>query len=205
MAAVLTAHAPTNGLALFASISRLHIVAIGALGALTFGWVFFGVSMPLVCAVAALDWFLVNLLNRVVDIPEDRANGIVGTDFVARNRRALVILGFGTLGVSLALVQVAAPMLTPFRIAFHTLGFAYNWPVLPGKRRIKQLYFWKNTASACGFVLTVFAYRAARIRVWLSIARSSDPARVPRARQNPNESLDLDLAPQKRPRRVAGA
>lgn len=158
MAAAVTAPRTSGALALFASVSRLHIVAIGALGALTFGWVFFDVRMPLVCAVAALDWFLVNLLNRVVDIPEDRANGIVGTDFVARNRRALVVAGFGTLGVSLALVQVAAPMLTPFRIGFHALGFAYNWPILPGRRRIKQLYFWKNTASACGFVLTVFAY-----------------------------------------------
>jgi len=144
--------------ALFASISRLHIVAIGALGALTFGWVFFGVRMPLVAAVAALDWFLVNLLNRVVDVPEDRANGIVGTDFVARHRRGLVVLGFGMLATSLLAVHVVAPMLTPFRVAFHALGLAYNWPLLPGRRRIKQLYFWKNTASACGFVLTVFAY-----------------------------------------------
>ncbi len=143
---------------LFASISRLHIVVIGALGALTFGWVFFGVRLPLVAAVAALDWFLVNLLNRVVDLPEDRANGIVGTDFVARNRRGLVVLGFGMLATSLLAVHVVAPMLTPFRLAFHALGLAYNWPILPGRRRIKQLYFWKNTASACGFVLTVFAY-----------------------------------------------
>lgn len=147
-----------RSLSLFASVSRLHIVAIGALGALTFGWVFFGVRMPLVCAVAALDWFLVNLLNRVVDVPEDRANGIVGTDFVARHRRALVVLGFGLLGTSLVAVHLAAPMLTPFRLAFHTLGLAYNWPLLPGRRRIKQLYFWKNTASAVGFLLTVFAY-----------------------------------------------
>ena len=147
-----------GGIALFASISRLHIVAIGALGALTFGWVFFGLRLPLVAAVAALDWFLVNLLNRVVDIPEDRANGIVGTDFVARNRRGLVALGFGMLATSLLAVHVVAPMLTPFRVAFHALGLAYNWPLLPGRRRIKQLYFWKNTASACGFVLTVFAY-----------------------------------------------
>jgi 4-hydroxybenzoate polyprenyltransferase len=161
MAATLTAKHDARFFALFAlfaSVSRLHIVAIGALGALTFGWVFFGVWMPLVCAVAALDWFLVNLLNRVVDVPEDRANGIVGTDFVARHRQALVIFGFALLGASLGLVQLVAPMLTPFRLAFHALGFAYNWPVLPGRRRIKQLYFWKNTASACGFVLTVFAY-----------------------------------------------
>jgi 4-hydroxybenzoate polyprenyltransferase len=147
-----------RSLALFASVSRLHIVAIGALGALTFSWVFFGVRMPLVAGVAALDWFLVNLLNRVVDVPEDRANGIVGTDFVARNRRALVVLGFGMLGTSLVAVHLVAPALTPFRLAFHTLGLAYNWPLLPGRRRIKQLYFWKNTASAAGFVLTVFAY-----------------------------------------------
>jgi len=147
-----------RSIALLASVSRLHIVAIGALGALTFSWVFFGERMPLVAGVAALDWFLVNLLNRVVDVPEDRANGIVGTDFVARNRRALVVLGFGLLGSSLVAVFLVAPMLTPFRLAFHALGLAYNWPLLPGRRRIKQLYFWKNTASACGFMLTVFAY-----------------------------------------------
>lgn len=159
----------TGSLALFASVSRIHIVAIGALGALTFGWVFFGVRMPLVAAVAALDWFLVNLLNRVVDIPEDRANGIVGTDFVACNRRALVVLGFGLLATSLVVVHLAAPILTPFRVGFHVLGLAYNWPLLPGRRRIKQLYFWKNTASACGFLLTVFAYP-------LAIGRSAGAA-----------------------------
>ena len=41
------------------------------------------VDAAIVAAVAALDWFLVNLLNRVVDVPEDRANGIVGTDFAS--------------------------------------------------------------------------------------------------------------------------
>jgi 4-hydroxybenzoate polyprenyltransferase len=144
--------------ATFAAVSRLHIVAIGALGAVTFGWVFFGERILLAGGVAAIDWFLVNLLNRVVDIPEDRANGIVGTDFVARNRGALVVLGFGMLASSFAIVFAIAPVLLPFRLAFHALGLAYNWPLLPRRRRIKQLYFWKNTASACGFVLTVFAY-----------------------------------------------
>jgi 4-hydroxybenzoate polyprenyltransferase len=140
------------------AIGRLHIVAIGALGALTFGWVFFGERMPLVAFVAALDWFLVNLLNRVVDIPEDRANAIVGTDFVARHQRAILVSGVGLLASSLVLVHFIAPPLAPFRLAFHALGFAYNWPLLPGRRRIKQLYFWKNAASAIGFLLTVFAY-----------------------------------------------
>jgi 4-hydroxybenzoate polyprenyltransferase len=53
---------------------------------------------------------------------------------------------------------VIVPAVTPFRLAFHALGLAYNFPLLPGGRRIKQLYFWKNTASATGFVLTLFAY-----------------------------------------------
>lgn len=142
----------------FAATGRLHIVAIGALGALTFGWVFFAERMPIVAVVAGIDWFLVNLLNRVVDLPEDRANGIVGTDFVAKNRRALLWGGIVALASSFVVVQMVAPWLWPFRLAFHTLGMAYNWPLLPGRRRIKQLYFWKNTASAIGFVLTVFAY-----------------------------------------------
>ncbi|MBX3206460.1 MAG: UbiA family prenyltransferase [Labilithrix sp.] len=141
-----------------AATGRLHIVAIGALGALTFGWVFFGERMPLVAVVAGIDWFLVNLLNRVVDLPEDRANGIVGTDFVAKNRRVLLWGGLGALAASFVGAQLLAPWLWPFRLAFHALGMAYNWPLLPGRRRIKQLYFWKNTASAIGFVLTVFAY-----------------------------------------------
>lgn len=138
-------------------IGRFHIVAIGALGALTFGWVFFDRWLLAAPIFAALDWYVVNLLNRVVDLPEDRANGIVGTDFVARNRRALLIVGLAVLAVSLAASALFAAPLVPLRVAFHALGFAYNYRLL-GLRRIKERYFWKNTASAIGFMLTVFAY-----------------------------------------------
>ncbi len=148
----------TENLRLFASVSRLHIVAIGALGTFTFGWLFSGDYPWLLAGVCALDWFLVNLLNRVVDLQEDEANQIYGTAFVARNRRAIMVGGFGLLAGSLVAVHMVRPEVTPLRVAFHTLGFAYNWPLLPGKRRIKQLYFWKNTASAVGFMLTVFGF-----------------------------------------------
>ena len=145
-------------LALFASISRLHIVAIASLGTFTFGWLLTGRYPWLVAGLTALDWFVVNLLNRVVDLPEDRANAIVGTGFVERHRRALSVLGFGVLGSSLVLAHLALPAVTPLRVAYHALGLGYNWP-LPGlKRRIKELYFWKNTASAMGFMLTCFGY-----------------------------------------------
>lgn len=139
-------------------VGRLHIVAIATLGALTFGWAFTGERPWLPAAVCALDWFLVNLLNRVVDLEEDRANAIAGTGFVERHRRAILGAGFGVLFGSLAAQAIAAPALLPFRVAYHLLGLAYNWPLLPGGRRIKQLYFWKNTASAVGFLLTVFGY-----------------------------------------------
>ncbi|MEW5848850.1 MAG: UbiA family prenyltransferase [Myxococcota bacterium] len=145
-------------LKLWASISRLHIVAIAALGTFTFGWLFTGTHLWLLSSVCALDWFLVNLLNRVVDLPEDRANHIAGTDFVARHRRGILVGGLLALFGSLALVHLVAPQVTLWRVGYHALGLAYNWPLLPGGRRIKQLYFWKNTASATGFMITVFGY-----------------------------------------------
>jgi 4-hydroxybenzoate polyprenyltransferase len=138
----------------FASVGRLHIVAIAALGCFTFGWIFTGRHLWAATGLCALDWFLVNLLNRVVDLKEDRANGIVGTDFVAAHRSAILIAGFAVLFGSLAIL----PVLLPLRLAYHALGFAYNWPLIRGRRRIKQLYFWKNTASAAGFMITVFGY-----------------------------------------------
>lgn len=148
-----------GGLSTFLSISRFHIVVIAALGTFTFGWLFTGEHPWALAGICALDWFIVNLLNRVVDLDEDRVNRITGVAFVDANRRAIVVGGFATLFASLVVVAVALPWeLTALRIGYHLLGFAYNWPVLPGRRRIKALYFWKNTASAMGFVLTVFLY-----------------------------------------------
>lgn len=154
-----------------ASIGRLHIVAIAAMGTFTFGWLFTGHYPWMLAVICALDWFLVNLLNRVVDLPEDRVNQITGTDFVGRYRRPIIVLGFGVLLVSLVTVHLLSPALTPWRVAYHGLGFAYNWPLVPGKRRIKQLYFWKNTASALGFMITVFAYPLASLGWPMTVVR----------------------------------
>lgn len=143
-------------LLLLASIARLHIVAIGAMGTLTFGFAFTGVRPWWLALLAALDWFVVNLLNRVVDVQEDTANSIRGADVVARHRGLVLLVGMAVLVASLVATAALAPLLLVPRVAFHALGFAYNWP-LPGGRRIKQLYFWKNLASATGFLLTCFA------------------------------------------------
>ena len=144
-------------LKLLLSVSRLHIVVIAALGTFTFGWIFTGRYPWLLAAICALDWFLVNLLNRVVDQQEDLKNAITGTRFVGRHVRSITWLGLGLLLSSLAVVHMLVPVITPLRVFYHLLGLAYNWPLLPG-RRLKQLYFWKNSASACGFMVTVFGY-----------------------------------------------
>ena len=120
----------------FASVSRLHIIAIAALGTFTFGWLFTGERPWLLAAIAAVDWFVVNLLNRVVDLREDQANGIRGTGWVAERRRALTVLGFGLLAASLIVVHRVSPAITPLRLGFHLLGLSYNWPLLPGRRRL---------------------------------------------------------------------
>src|SRR3954453_22703457 len=133
--------APRQGvIATAVSVGRLHIVAIAALGCFTFGWLFTGHYPWAVTVACALDWFLVNLLNRVVDLKEDAANGITGTDFVARHRRQILYVGFGLLGFSLVALPPFAPWVLPFRVAYHLLGFAYNWAIFGG-RRLKQLYF----------------------------------------------------------------
>lgn len=155
-----------DSLRVFLSVSRLHIVAIATLGTFTFGWLFTGRYPWALGAICALDWFIVNLLNRVVDLAEDRVNRITGVAFVDAHRRALVVTGFALLAGSFALTAWLYPEITALRAAYHALGLAYNWPILPGGRRIKELYFFKNGASAAGFVITVFLYPLAAYADW---------------------------------------
>lgn len=157
----MSAASPTSELPLaraLYSVGRFHIVAIAALASLTFGWAFTGRYLWWAPALCALDWFLVNLLNRAVDLREDAANEIEGTEFAARHQgliRALFALG---LVGSLALSHGLAPALTPWRVAYHLLGLAYNLRLLPGGRRLKELYLLKNSASDLGMLITGFAY-----------------------------------------------
>jgi 4-hydroxybenzoate polyprenyltransferase len=147
-----------RNLSVFASIARLHITLIAGLGTFTFGWLFTGEYPWLLAGICALDWFIVNLINRTVDLEEDRASAIPHTEYVAqrRNRLSAAIIAF--LLVSFPAVYLLKPSITGLRVACHLLGACYNWPLLPRKRRLKQFYFLKNTASGVGFLLTVFGY-----------------------------------------------
>lgn len=154
-----------SGEAALASLLRLHIVAIGAMGTWAFGRVFTGEVVPLAVACSALDWFLLNVLNRVGDLPEDERNGVAAARLARRHARTILVVAGGTLVASFVATAFVAPWLLAARLAFQGLGFLYNWPVLPrgGRRvRLKQLYAAKNAASATGFLLTVLVYPLAR-------------------------------------------
>ena len=142
----------------FLSVGRLHITAIAALGVFTFGWLFMGEYPWLLALVCGFDWYVVNLINRIVDFEEDEANRIAGADFAIRNKSAILTAVVMVLILSIFLVHFLNPAITWLRIGAHLLGAAYNWPILPGRRRLKRLYFWKNTASAAGFMITLFGY-----------------------------------------------
>ena len=152
-----------RALRVFASVGRLHITFIAALGTFTFGWLFTGEYLWFLTGVCALDWYFVNLFNRIVDLQEDEANAIRGTEFVLRHRRMLLGICFALLFISLMLVYFINPAITPLRIICHLMGLFYNWPLLPGGRRLKEQYFWKNTTSAVGFLFTVLGYPLATL------------------------------------------
>jgi 4-hydroxybenzoate polyprenyltransferase len=148
-------------LSTFFHVTRFHIITIACLACLTFGWLFTTQWLWAAVGLCALDWFIVNLVNRVADLAEDRANGIVGTQLVADHGRAFEVACGALLVGSLVAVHFAAPALTPWRVAFHAIGLAYNYKLLPGLRgrtRFKEIYFLKNFSSGVLFILSTMLY-----------------------------------------------
>ena len=151
-------------LAAFVSILRPHIIAIAMAACVVFGWLFTRDYPWAVAGLAGLDWLLINLLNKVSDVGEDRHNAVAGTGFIERRRGALLAgwlaLQFG----SQALGWLVAPELLGWRLAVQIAGVGYSYRILPtprGGRRFKDLYFLKNFMSALLFVATVMVYPVA--------------------------------------------
>jgi 4-hydroxybenzoate polyprenyltransferase len=137
-----------DALRTFALMGRLHIMVVAALGTLTFGWLFTGEHLWRVVGIAAFDWFVLNMMSRV--------------EHVARHRVGLRVFAFAIMAVSFGLFHSYEPTLTLVRLCFFLLGVFYNYPLLPGRMRLKQLYLVKNVASSLGMVLLCFAYPLAR-------------------------------------------
>ena len=143
------------------SIARYHIVLVAMAACVTFGWLMTDRYLAAVAVVVGLDWFLINLMNRVTDVDEDLENEIRGTERVAAHRRALTWASAGLMGGSFVATHVIWPSLTLPRLAVQLIGLAYNYrlvPTLKGMRRFKELYFFKNFGSSVLFVLTGFVY-----------------------------------------------
>jgi len=157
------------------AIARYHIVLVAMTACLVFGWLMTDTYLPLVALVCGLDWFLINLLNRVTDVSEDLENGIRGTERVAARARLLTVLGFGLMVGSIALTHYVWPELTVLRCIVQAIGLAYNYKVVPtpsGLSRLKEIYFFKNFGSSVLFVLTGFAYPLAvapRVMSWAGV------------------------------------
>lgn len=155
------------------SALRFHIVVIAACATLVFGMLFRGTLFVPLALVCGLDWCLVNLLNRATDVDEDRLNGIVATELVARHAKLIVWLSLFVLVSSLVVgFFVTTKELAMVRVLFHALGLGYSFRYVPtfgAKRgaepksgrpfvRFKDLYAAKNGVSAFMFVLSVGAY-----------------------------------------------
>lgn len=136
-------------------IARPHILGIAGAAAFTFGWIFSGRYSLVVPVLIMIDWFVVNLTNRAVDIDEDIKNNVPGTESVAGKKRLVELACFAILALSLGVGHLFAPETTGVRAVFHVIGLAYNYRLLPGGRRFKNLYFFKNSMSATLFVLSV--------------------------------------------------
>ena len=140
----------------FLGLGRFHIVAIAALAAVVFGWLFDGRLGWVAGSLVAFDWFLLNLLNRIADVPEDRRNGVPGTGFVAQNAGALMRVAFIALALSLVGARPLGTPLLLLRCAFHAGGFAYSFPTVT--RRIKEMFLLKNVFSGLLFIASVIGY-----------------------------------------------
>lgn len=142
------------------SIARYHIVLIAMMASLVFGWLTTGRYGWLLALVVGLDWFLINLFNKVTDVEEDLKNAIPGTERVARWKGLLTPGCFALLALSFA-SHLPFPEITPLRVVVQLIGLAYSYRLVPtpsGAKRIKQLYFFKNFGSAFLFVLTCIVY-----------------------------------------------
>lgn len=143
------------------AIARYHIVLVAMTACLVFGWLMTGRYRLALTLVVALDWFLINLMNRVTDIDEDLRNGIQGTARVARWKGALTAGAFALMLASFVGTHLVWPALTPWRVAVQLIGLGYNYKIVPtlrGLSRFKELYFFKNFGSSALFVLTCFVY-----------------------------------------------
>ena len=61
-----------NGLSDWLWIARYHIVLVAMTATVTFGWLMSGRYLLGLALLVGLDWFLINLQNRITDVSSAR-------------------------------------------------------------------------------------------------------------------------------------
>ncbi|MCA9520442.1 MAG: UbiA family prenyltransferase [Myxococcales bacterium] len=149
-------------LSMFLGASRFHIVIISFLATMTFSWLFSGIFGPLVALVVAIDWWILDVGNKISDLAEDLRNNPTEARWVSANERGLSIAAVGAFLVTLALTPLLGWLLVGLRVVFQLLGVFYNFRSIPwfgGRRtRFKDLYAVKNPAAGVLFLLSVIGY-----------------------------------------------
>jgi 4-hydroxybenzoate polyprenyltransferase len=143
------------------AVIRFPITLIGMTSTVAMGWLLTQQYLVGLALFVGIDWFLINLMNRVTDIEEDLRNEIRGTEGIARRRGLITAFCFALQIGSIVASHLIWPALTPFRVAVQAIGLGYNYNLVPtprGFKRFKELYFFKNFGSSCIFALTSFAY-----------------------------------------------
>jgi 4-hydroxybenzoate polyprenyltransferase len=156
-------------LGFFLAASRFHIVLIAGLGTVTYGWFFAGVHDPWPALLSALDWWVLDIGNKLSDLREDLVTSPDDARWVERHRRRLAAGCAIAFAASLVPTALYDPWLLPARLLFQLLGIAYNFPVLPGLRRFKALYFWKNTMAGVLFLLSIVLYPLIALRAQVTV------------------------------------
>jgi len=145
------------------ALSRAHIIGVALSGSLLFSYLITGRCMVRLAFVVALDWMVVNLLNKVTDWKEDAVNDIPHHKIAASSSMLILVPCLVVLGASLWYNGINR--LFYARVVGHLLGFVYNFRVIPwvslygcSLYRLKDTYHLKNLASCTGFLITLFLY-----------------------------------------------
>jgi 4-hydroxybenzoate polyprenyltransferase len=148
-----------------AAASRLHIVLIAGLATMTFGWLFGGRFAPLIALWVALDWWVLDVGNKLSDLAEDLRNAPTEARWVQHNRNALGLAAVAVFAGSLVATLLHDDwILAALRVGFQLVGVGYNFRVIPlevrgrAGTRFKDLYAAKNGVAGALFVLSVILY-----------------------------------------------
>lgn len=160
-------------LTMFLGASRFHIVLIAFLATMTFCWLFSGLFGPLVALLVAIDWWILDVGNKISDLAEDLQNNPDEARWVQANQRGLALSSIVLFAVTLALTPLYGWTLVGLRLLFQLLGVFYNFRSIPwfgGRRtRFKELYAVKNPAAGVLFVLSVIGYPVAVLGAQLQV------------------------------------